>query len=89
MKITIYHSQSDIDPSATVSDEQFPSVLDALESEYRKALLEEFPDADIYFEDMSPASCSFRISGLDDPRDAEDIIQRIIEDVYSTGNFWA
>ena len=89
MKITIYHSQADIDPSATVSDEQFPSVLAALESEYRKALLEEFPDAEIQFEEMSPASCSFRVSGLDDPREAEDIIQQILENIYSAGNFWA
>lgn len=89
MKITIYNSQSDIDPAATVSDEQFPFVRDALESEYRTALLEEFPDAEINFEDMSPASCSFRVSGLDDPREAEDIIQQILEDIYSAGNFWA
>ena len=89
MKITIYNSQSDIAPSATVSDEQFPSVLAALENEYRTALREEFPDAEINFEDMSPASCSFRVSGLDDPREAEDIIQQILEDIYSAGNFWA
>lgn len=89
MKITIYHSQADIDPSATVSDEQFPSVRDALENEYRAALLEEFPDAEINFEDMSTASFSFRVSGLDDPRDAEDTIQQILEDIYSAGNFWA
>ena len=89
MKITIYNSQSDIDPSATVSDEQFPSVLAALENEYRTALREEFPDAEIIFEEMSPASNSFRICGLDDPREAEDIIQKIMEDIYAAGNFWA
>jgi hypothetical protein len=89
MKITISHTQSSIDPSGTYSDEEFPAVRKALESEYQAALLAEYPDAEIEFVDAD-TTYSIRVTstGLDDPRDIQDTVQGICEGVFETGNFW-
>ena len=89
MKITIRHDQNSIDPAATISDDQFPNVLAALETQYREAILAEYPDADIEFEESSDTnSIVVQTSGLDDPSEIEDRIQRITETVYEAGLFW-
>ena len=90
MKITISHTQSSIDPSATYTDEQFPNVLESLESEYEKAILAEYPDAEIEFKNED-STYSVRVTqtGLDDPSEIEDNVQRICESVFETGNFWS
>ena len=90
MKITISHDQSSIDPSATYTDEQFPAVREALESEYTAALTKAFPDAEIEFSNSSD-TYSIRVTdtGLEDPREIEDEVQGICESVFETGNFWA
>jgi hypothetical protein len=89
MKITITHDQSSIDPSATCSDEQFEQVRQALEAEYELAILAEYPNAEIEFA-VSSDTYAIRVteSGMDDPSDIEDNVQRICECVYETGNFW-
>jgi len=89
MKITIRHDQSSIDPSATYTDEQFPQVKSALEREYTKAILAEYPEAEIEFEDSTDTHCLIvKNTGLDDPSEIEDNIQRLTETVFETGNFW-
>jgi hypothetical protein len=89
MKITIRHDQSSIDPSATYTDEQFAQVKKSLEREYTKALLAEYPDAEIEFEESTDTkSIVVKTSSLDDPSEIEDNIQRICETVFETGLFW-
>lgn len=89
MKITIRHDQSSIDPSATYTDEQFAQVKESLEREYTTALLAEYPDAEIEFEESTDTkSIVVKTSGLDDPSEIEDNIQRITETVFETGLFW-
>jgi hypothetical protein len=89
MKITIRHDQSSIDPSATYNEEQFVQVKESLEREYRKAILAEYPDAEIEFEESTDTkSIVVKTSGLDDPSEIEDNIQRITDSVFETGLFW-
>lgn len=89
MKLTIRHDQSSIDPSATYTDEQFAQVKKSLEREYTKALLAEYPDAEIEFEESTDTkSIVVKTSSLDDPSEIEDNIQRICETVFETGLFW-
>jgi len=89
MKITIRHDQSSIDPSATYTDEQFSEVKESLEREYTKALLAKYPDAEVEFEDSTDTkSIVVKTSGLDDPSEIEDNIQRITATVFETGMFW-
>ena len=89
MKITISHDQDSIDPSATYSDEQFAQVRNALEAEYEKAILTEYPEAEI---DFSGTDTTYAIrvtcTGMDDPSEIEENVQHICETVYETGNFW-
>lgn len=89
MKITISHDQSSIDPSATYSNDRFPAVKTALESEYRKALLAEYPNSEIEFMETA-ATYSIVVTGtsLDDPSEIVDNVQRICESVFETGTFW-
>jgi hypothetical protein len=89
MKITIRHDQSSINLSATYTDEQFAQVKKSLEREYTKALLAEYPDAEIEFEESTDTkSIVVKTSSLDDPSEIEDNIQRICETVFETGLFW-
>jgi hypothetical protein len=89
MKITIRHDQSSIDPSATYTDEQFAEVKKSLEREYTKAIIAEYPDAEIEFEDSTDTNCLVvKDAGLDDPSNIHFNIQRIIETVFETGLFW-
>ncbi len=90
MKITISHDQDSIDPSATYTDEQFGDVRDSLETEYTNALKKEFPEAEIEFiHGNDTRSIRVEETGMDDPSDIEDDVQRICELVFETGNFWA
>ena len=87
MKITIYHNQNTIDPSATYSDDSFPAVMASLEAEYTREILKAFPEAEVKFvhEDNTH---SHTISGL--PQEDEGYeVQHIMETVYETGNFWS
>jgi len=89
MKITIRHDQSSIDPSANYTDEQFAEVKDSLESQYTKAILVKYPDAEIEFEESTDTySVVVQDSGLDDPSDVHFDIQRILETVFEAGMFW-
>lgn len=90
MTVTISHDQDSIDPSAHYSDEQFEDVRKALESEYGKAILAEYPEAEI---DFSGTDTTYAIrvtgTGMDEPSEIEENVQRICESVFETGNFWA
>lgn len=89
MKITIRHDQNSIDPSATYTAEQFAEVKDSLESQYAKAILTEYPDAEIEFENSTDTYCLVvKDTGLDDPSEIYFDIQRILENVFETGLFW-
>lgn len=89
MKITIYHTESSVDPGATVSLEDFPGVLDSLEAGYEKAIKAQYPEAEIEFR-REDNTYSHRVAetGMDDPREIEEDVQRILEGVYETGLFW-
>lgn len=89
MKITICHAQESIDPSATYSDEQFVEVRKALETEYEKAILAEYPEAEIDFSGTD-STYAIRVSGtgMDDPSEIEDSVQSICERVFEIGTFY-
>jgi hypothetical protein len=90
MKITIRHNHSSIDPSATCTEEQFARVKKSLERDYTKSIIAEYPDADaeIEFEESTDTkSIVVKTSGLDDPSEIEDNIQRITETVFETGQY--
>lgn len=89
MKITIRHDQSSIDPSATYTDEQFAEVKESLEREYTKAILSEYPNAEIKFEESTETySVVVQDTGLEDPSEIIFDIQGILETVFEVGNFW-
>lgn len=89
MKIIIRHDQNSIDPSASYTDAQFAEVKKSLEREYTKALLAEYPEAEIEFEDSTDTNCLVvKDDGLDDPSEIHFNIQRITETVFETGLFW-
>jgi hypothetical protein len=84
MKITIYHTESSVDPAATVpAAPMIDAMLTRLEREYEAALLAEYPGAEIEFR-REDNTHGFEIDGLD----IMDEVHRILEDVYETGNFW-
>lgn len=86
MKITIIHDVWSIDPHATYAPEEFPAVRESLEREYTKELLKAFPHAQVYFESGSGLSAyCLRVEGGEEERST---VQAILEDVWSTGNFW-
>lgn len=89
MKITISHDQEGIDPSATYTNEQFVAVRKALEAEYEKAILAEYPEAEIDF-GGTDTTYAIRVTetGMDDPSEIEDNVQSICETVFATGDFW-
>ena len=87
MKITISHDASSIDPTATCGEEQFARVKAALEAEYGAAILKNYPDAEVDF-DGTDMNCSIRVT-MDDPSEIRADIQRICEEVFETGMFWA
>jgi hypothetical protein len=88
MKITIYHNQNTIDPSATYSDDSFPAVMASLEAEYTREILKAFPEAEVEFvhEDSTHGHV---ISGLERQEDEGYEVQHIMETVYEAGNFWS
>jgi hypothetical protein len=89
MKITIRHDQSSIDPSAAYTDEQFAEVRESLERECTKAILAEYPDAEIEFEESNDTNdLIVRTNGLDDPSEIKDNIHRITGNVWEAGLFW-
>lgn len=89
MKIIISHDQDSIDPSGTCTDDQFSEVRESLEREYEVALKKEFPEVEIEFrESNDPRSIRVEETGMEDPSEIEDDVQRICEAVFETGNFW-
>ena len=86
MNITIRHNQESIDPSATYTEDEFNEVKLALEIEYEKAILAEYPEANIEFSDVE--TYALMVQGADDDGRSEDAIHDICERVFETGNFW-
>lgn len=90
MKITIYHTESSVDPGATVPADQIDETLNRLEGEYLVALSQAYPLADVDFR-HEDHTYGHEITGINDGGeydDAMDDVQRILETVYETGNFW-
>lgn len=87
MKITITHSQETIDPSATVSDADFPRIINALEKQYRDAIADQWPSAAVDFVRATPAGNGVRVIGAEDYNTEFDVV-RTLEQVYETGLFW-
>lgn len=92
MKLTIRHDQNSIDPSATYTEEQFAEVLAALENQYREAILAEYPDAEIAFEDSADTNWlvikNSNAESFSEEQQIEDNIQRLTESVFEAGIFW-
>jgi hypothetical protein len=87
LKITKTHDQNSIDPSAQYSDDDFAIVLDNLEREYERAILAQYPDAEIDFEHRDMGG--IEIWGIDDPDgDIAHDVQDICASVFETGLFW-
>jgi hypothetical protein len=89
MTITIYHTESSVDPAATVPVDQIDETLTNLEREYEAAILAAYPGAEINFR-REDNTYGHEIDGLDydDRKDAMREVQDILELVYATGNFW-
>ena len=89
MKITIYHTESSVDPAATVPADMIDATLSSLEREYEVAILASFPDAEIDFrrEDNTYGHEITDIDG-DSCDDAMREVQEILEGVYETGAFY-
>lgn len=88
MKITIFHSQSTIDPAASISDAAFPAFRAELECQYTAAINAEYPDADVRFVDHDPAGNGVEIDGGDETGDIAweiaAITGRVLESVFAT-----
>jgi hypothetical protein len=89
MKITIYHTESSVDPVATVPADMIDATLSSLEREYEAAILASFPGAEIDFrrEDNTYGHEITDIDG-DSYDDAMREVQEILEGVYETGAFY-
>jgi len=87
MKITIYTTQSSLDPSASVRTEEFPAILASYEKEIETEILKSYPNAEINFRNDSDQNWSLSYDGDDRDEVGRDL-QEIMESVFETGNFW-
>jgi len=89
MKITIYHTESSVDPAATLPADLIDATLSCLEREYEAAILASFPDAEIDFR-REDNTYGHEITDIDGDcyDDAMRWVQEILEGVYETGAFW-
>jgi len=89
MKVTIYHTESSVDPVATVGADQIDKLLANLEREYETQILAAYPETEIEFR-REDNTCGHEITNIDP--DAYDYamreVQDILEQVYENGNFW-
>lgn len=91
MRITIYHTESSVDPGATVPADQIDETLNRLEDEYLIALSDAYPLAEVEFRHEDHHAYGHEITGIEDGGEYDDAmedVQRILETVYETGNFW-
>ncbi len=71
------------------SEAEFAEIQKRLETEYKRAVKTEYPDAEIdFFDNVTTYDIRVTDTGLDDPREIENEIQRICEQVFVTGLFW-
>lgn len=89
MNITIYHTESSVDPSATVPTDRIDEMLTNLERLYEAAILAAYPEAEINFR-REDTTYGHEIDGLDYDahKDAMREVQDILEGVYEAGGFW-
>ena len=91
MKITINTSTASFDPAATCTEQQLAESVAAYGKEIESALTAAFPGA-VIEHNVRPDDVTYchGVDGLDgdDYSDAMDEVQRILERVYETGNFW-
>jgi hypothetical protein len=86
MKITVYISEGDLDPSATAKDSA--QSLAAYKKELSEAIETRFPDAEITFQDVSSDGGEFRVTGVDNDEEVVEELERIASKIYDRGNFW-
>ena len=88
MKITVSHTINDVDPNETYPESQQDAVMDSLESEYKKALLKDYPEAVVEFWRIN-CTYSVKIADVDDPlgRIAEEVGETL-SDVWDRQDFW-
>tara|TARA_R110000796_G_scaffold173868_1_gene290835 strand:- start:22610 stop:22888 length:279 start_codon:yes stop_codon:yes gene_type:complete len=91
MKITISHDQASIDPSGIYSDADFATVKAALEDLYRKALLDEYPSAEIDFSGTD-STYAVKVEELADNYAQnyihEAFVNVTLSEVFEDGAFW-
>lgn len=86
MKIRITHNQCSIDPAATIPAGEYRSFIRSLESRYDRAILREYPHAEVDF--RTDADSGTGVSADNDPygeiaEDVERIIAREYEAVMA------
>jgi hypothetical protein len=95
MKIQIRTTTDSLDPNATCTPEEAELSLRSYCAEIDREIAKTFPEAEV--EHLNEDSCDngIRVTGVplneerDEQAEIEDAIQRICEDVFETGNFWA
>jgi radical SAM superfamily enzyme len=89
MNITIFHTESSIDPAATVPADQIDETITNLERQYEASILAAYPGAEINFR-REDNTCGHEIVGLDYDahEDAMSTVQDILEQVYGAEGFW-
>jgi hypothetical protein len=88
MNITILTTQASLDPSASVPDSEFPTVLAAYQKELDHEIHRHYPNAEIEHveEDGNWTLSNYE---QDDRDEVHQHLQSIMEAVFETGNFWA
>jgi hypothetical protein len=89
MTITIFHTESSVDPAATVSADLIDETITNLESQYEAAIIAMYPGAQVNFR-REDNTYGHEIDGLDYDahEDAMREVQDILEQVYEAGDFW-
>ena len=89
MTITIFHTESSVDPAATVSADLIDETITNLESQYEAAIIAMYPGAQVNFR-REDNTYGHEIDGLDHDahNDAMCEVQDILEQVYEAGDFW-
>lgn len=87
MKITVYISESDLDPNMTAADSA--QSLVNYKNALADAITDQFPDSEITFQDVSPDSSEFQVTGVgNDDDDVIDELESIASKIYDAGKFW-
>jgi hypothetical protein len=95
MKITIRTAADSLDSNATCTPEQAAKSLANYCAEVNREIAKLYPEAEVEHIEEDYCDIGIRVTGVplneerDEQAEIEDAIQRIVEDVFETGNFWA